>query len=146
MAYSWSTFVSELTTHLVTAWPDVVTGGIYEFDEIVRLSGEELTLPYAVFDIHAVPAANWGLVNDHMEATVDLHYVAMESTTMATLRTKLEAIADRLQAQAPFTVATVLEDGFEMDWSGEHAANAIFESKNLPYIAGSLSFRAVVGE
>jgi len=149
MAYDWSALIDEITTVIGATWPEVIPNnggsGIWELDEIARISWEEIeTFRYAVWQTDAPEPGEWGLVNIAYEPLVTVHYLAPFPVGMATVREKLEALKSSLYG-TPFSAGALL-DVVRLDWTREHPANAVFLQKGVDYLAGSLTARFLVGE
>jgi hypothetical protein len=155
MAYSWSTFFGSIDTIIAATWPECLPanggGGVYEYDEVYRISQNTIVgdtgLPYAVYDMLQVQAADWGLNNVAFECRLEIHYIADYSVRLVGVRDKLELIKVALFAGNALsgTGATVL-DVAELDFSGLHPANAVFQNRHSQFIAGMAAFAIVLGE
>lgn len=147
MAFDIAGMIDEITEVIADTWTDTAppAGGIWEASQIEARSFEEIGgFPYAVVEIPETQDVDFGIVNSVQMGLLSIHYVTMESATLATIWSKLEALKSAM-FQATFTGMTVLNvDG--LDWSALHSSNEIFLAKKVPYRAGSLTMRIIFGE
>jgi hypothetical protein len=145
-AYNYNTLIADAATVIAATWTDVVANGIWELDEAMRQSWEERTLPFASFELGTPEAAEWGVVNNAHEVELKVHYIALESAGMSTVRTKLTALESAMFVAGAFTASSAtLFAETRLDWSPENPINAIAYAKNIPVCAGTITFRFVCG-
>ncbi len=144
--YLYNTLIDEAAAVVAATWTDVVPDGIWELDEAIRQTWEERTMPYAVFDLKPPEPAEWGVVNNAHEVELDIHYIALESVGMSTIRTKLATLESAMFVAGNFPVSqATLFPLTRLDWSGENPINAIAYAKNVPFLAGTLTLRFTCG-
>jgi len=162
MAASWSGLQTALESAIAATWTQVRPGsgggGIYNADRIARMDfdrvhapGGTLKYPYAVIELgDAPPAADAPITSKVAAVAVTLHYMTRleEGGSVAgeaTLRTRLEAMEDYLQATGLGTGYPVME-GTTFTLPDRHPANLIFRSASLPWLAGAVTVTVWVGE
>jgi hypothetical protein len=149
MAFDVAQLFDEITQVMADTWPATAPGasggGIWEINQVARRSFEEIGgFPYGVVEIPPTEDADWGLTNASQEASLSQHYLTREDADMTEVWAALEDLKSAMFA-ATFTGMTVLRLQSE-DWSAQHPANALFLSKKVPYVAGSIVMRVVYGE
>ena len=150
MAYPVASLDDDVTAIVAATWPEVVANGIFRLDDAARVSWEEKTFPFAVWERSEWEPTELGLTNTSWELLFEVHYLAevpaLVASGLATVEAKLMALRDAMFAGAFTASSATLWDVARFNTDGDYEANAIFLSKNVPFVGGMISFRFSVGE
>lgn len=159
MANYWPGFWTDVRGAILSAWSDITADfravqmerlNWYNLLNTSRESGglKGLTPPWCVIE-YDVQQDDWGLQNEVFRVTLTVYYIGSPTGTdyAATLEGKVKALEDIVRnPAATFTTMQVLNEGMVVDVTEHSPANQTFLQQAMPYMAGSLTFQALVGE
>lgn len=145
MAYLGNLYTA-LRSAIAAVWTDTPAHGIWESEHVNMVAWDSLVPPYAVIVISEGEENEEfsGLNALVYEFPVELYYVGATTGDGGTLRTKLEAMRDRLWATDP-TPGQILRIP-TISWSRDLPPNQSFESKNFTHRAGLVRTSVIAGE
>lgn len=158
MAYDPQAMQNAVSTVVTTAWANVkppAGGGCYFVNQIFRTSFEQATVPadggkFPIAVIWLRPAVDeeWGLTNEAMGAEMTIFYADLVTLDDAAVWAKVTALHPVLFAASDGDDLAGLQvhrmTGQSVDPTNE--ALAFFLNRDVPYTAGSVSFRCLYGE
>jgi len=141
---------SDVKTVVAATWTDILPanggGGIAQVISFEKVDWEAISVPYAPVMFAANEWPGSAITCEVMEVIADLFYIKLDTTnTAAAIRTKLAALDDALYA-ATMTAGVSFLDVIGYDLSEHNPAMEVLLALNLPYSAGSIRTRWLVGE
>ena len=145
---------TDLKAVLAATWTDVLPansgGGIAQVLGFSKVDWESIAVPYAPVQFSANAWPDAPITCEVMEIIADIYYIRQDTTaTAAAIRTKLAALDDALFAYVTspgYTAGVEFLDVVGYDLSETNPANGVLLALNLPYSAGSIRTRWLVGE
>ena len=129
---------------IASAWPEVVSAGIYEADHADQVPWASLGVPRAVVTIGAMTATTeWGSTLDNYIATVEITYLCQIAGPLSQIRAKLMGIRRAINLSA---IDTPQGANCLLDWSDMLRVNAVLKAEESDIRAGMYRFTALCGE
>lgn len=156
MAYAPQAMQNAVAGVVAAAWPDVLTGGgIYFVNQVMTQSLEQITVPadggdFPVAVIWLKPGVDeeWGLANEALAAEIEIFYASRVTLDDDPVWDKITALHTPLFVASDAGSLQGLQihrmTGQSVDPS--NLALAFFLNRDVPYTAGSVSFRCLYGE
>jgi hypothetical protein len=132
-----------IRTRIAAVWPDVPDNGIFEPEHVDLIPWADLTPPFAVVAIDAIPKGEWGSANEAFVPQVHIYYVAKVNGPLSGIRAKLEDLDADLRTAA-LTAGQVLSND-ELNWSEQLEPNQVFIQKRMAHRAGRVSVTCLIG-
>ena len=144
-------FRADLRKVVKTTWTDV-TNPTFRLTQIQRrnwvneISSGKLTAPYCVIELPPpLMEIGWGISSIIYKATPVVFYIAAEKDgggdIGALIEQRLSALSDRLLFGCGYTVT----DAPTIDVSASQSVNDSMLAAEMPYLAGAISFGALIG-
>ena len=144
-------FRADLRKIVKTTWTDV-TNPTFRLTQIQRrnwvneISSGKLTAPYCVIELPPpLMETGWGVSSIIYKATPVVFYIAAEKDgggdIGALIEQRLSALSDRLLFGCGYTVT----DAPTIDVSASQSVNDSMLAAEMPYLAGAISFGALIG-
>jgi hypothetical protein len=130
---------------MASAWPELPPQGIWEAEEaLMRSYEQELRLPYGIIELADLPQSDRdGITNRAWRPTFRLYYVGETDGDFVTLRGKLKALADALEA--PLSTGQIVPANVDLSYGRSMSPNDLLIMLNATQRAGMVSGTVAVG-
>ena len=141
-----SQLVDAFRTPMASAWPEIPANGIWESEEALMRSFEKnFTLPYGIIELPNFPQSDRdGITNRAWRPVFNLYYITETDGDFVTLRGKLSALADALEA-TPLSVGQIVPANVDMAYGRNLEANSLLIMLNATQRAGMVSGTVAIG-
>lgn len=138
--------IDSIRARIASAWPEVVSNGIYlpiEMRNNLEAKVEKRQLPFAVLDVEFTEEG-WAAHEQEDAGTVTIYYVVSDGTSPDTLIGKLETMRDAIYDTSP-TDALILGNPL-LQYGMSLPLNQYFFSARVALYAGAVVARVHITE